>query len=133
MKWNLKVWTILSFQGNDSLVVVCLPELFENIPPACFCFVFLWLLATHDWHWIPYYGKLTLVLNNIFEINTTSINVIWREFCFPIKEIIAKQGVEISKSGKLTHLPHKNNLLRTRRKCNWSTVNDLLMWKIDVK
>ena len=43
---------------------------------------------------LPYYRKLTLVLINIFEINTTSINAIRREFCFPIKEINTKEGVE---------------------------------------
>ena len=40
--------TILSFEGNDSLVVVCLPELFVNIPTVCFGFVVLRLLATRD-------------------------------------------------------------------------------------
>ena len=51
-KWNgnLKVWIILSFQGNDSLVVVCLPELFENIRTDCFRFVVLRLLVTREWH-----------------------------------------------------------------------------------
>ena len=40
---------ILSFEGNDSLVVVCLPEFFENIPTVCFGFVVLGLLVTLDW------------------------------------------------------------------------------------
>ena len=39
---------ILSFEENDSLVVVCLPELFENIPTVCFGFVVLRLLVTRD-------------------------------------------------------------------------------------
>ena len=44
-KWkgNLKVWTNLSFQGSDSLVVICLPELLENIATVCFRFVVLCL------------------------------------------------------------------------------------------
>ena len=40
--------TILSFEENDSLVVVCFPELFENIPTVCFGFVVLRLLVTRD-------------------------------------------------------------------------------------
>ena len=39
---------MLSFEGNDSLVVVCLPELFENITTVCFGFVVMQSLVTHD-------------------------------------------------------------------------------------
>ena len=39
---------ILSFLGNDSLVVVCLPELFEHILTVSFSLVVLRLLVTRD-------------------------------------------------------------------------------------
>ena len=39
----------MNFEGNDSVVVVCLPEFFNNLPTVCFGFVVLQLLVTRDW------------------------------------------------------------------------------------
>ena len=43
---NVKTWTILSFQGSDFLVVVCLAELLENICLFCLC---SFAVTSHAW------------------------------------------------------------------------------------
>ena len=56
---------------------------------------------------LPYYGKLTLVIVKVFEINVTYSNAKWKKNYFPtkdinMKEVLKIQNVEINASYKKT-------------------------------
>ena len=98
-KWdgNLKGWTILSFQGSDSLLVVCLPELLENIPTVCFRFV----VTGHGWLTPNTFNlthaqyKMSRQLEKICELKDQTIqHEMAIGFPFPKDKLLAEKGTE---------------------------------------